>query len=167
MKIVLVNMILDFIMKIFQINKYFKEQLFIISGSSILLYLFYIRVIHKHLPKELNKNLMLTAKIIFIYLFIIMIIMFVITLRKYYMQYVDYKPKKTIETNFIFRNIKHIIGILVTLGFNSLLAIHKLIINYMDYDYINNLNLYFITKIGIKHIYKLKIFLILYQEFVF
>ena len=144
-------------MKITLINNYLKKQIFICIGLSFLLYLFYIRVLSKHLPKELNYNLNIIAKITFVYLFSIMIFLFITTIRKYCITYKYYQPREIKESLYIYSIIKKIIEKFFILYNKSLLAIHKIIMTYINYDYINKLTLYIITHIGFKHIYKFKL----------
>lgn len=154
-------------MKITQINNYLKKQLFICIGLIFLFYLFYIRILYKHLPKELNYNLNLIAKITFVYLFSIMILLFIITIRKYCITYNYYKPREIKETMFLYSSVKKILNFFVSLWYNSLLAIHKIIITNINYTYINKLNLYIITHIGFENIYKLKLIFNFLPRFLF
>ena len=99
----------------------------------------------------------MTSKIIFIIIIIIIIIKFLKNLQKFCIQKDYYKSYNIIKTNNIFSTMKNILQFLINLYTNSFLAVHKLILNNINYDYINKLNSFIIKKIGNKHIYKLKI----------
>lgn len=83
--------------------------------------------------------------------------MFLRNLQKYCIQKHYYKPYNIIKTNSILLNMKNILQFFINLYTDSLLAVHKLIMNNINYYYINKFNSFIIKKIGIKHIYKLKI----------
>lgn len=67
--------IIQEIMKISQINRF---QILTWCGFLIASYIFYARVLLKRLPRELNTDLPFEIKIVFIYLFLLVFILFLL-----------------------------------------------------------------------------------------
>lgn len=105
------------IMKIFQINKY---QILIFCGFLIVSFIFYARVLLKKLPRELNADLPFNVKIVFSYLFLLVLILFFANIYKYLINNNYYKPKTVMLTN----SLRFQITKIFEFWSNSLYAVH-------------------------------------------
>ena len=120
------------IMKIFMGNGNFKNNLLFIVGITIITYILYIRLFLKRMPKELNIEMSLFTKTIFITMFIGFLMLLLNSIRLFLINKKFYKPKMPKNQYFVF--IKDKLQLYSDFWSNSLKKVHeRLVQGYLSY----------------------------------